>query len=446
MNIKVSVILPVYNEELYLQRCLDSICGQTLEEIEIICVDDGSTDHSLNILYDYAKRDERVKVLAQKNCYAGAARNYGMKNAEGKYLLFLDSDDFFELDMLEKLYEKAEDRRLHIVMCRYDSYDNYTNRSVPLNFSNRDCFLPIGKECFSGKELKDAGIFQVTAGWAWDKLFNRKFVQECGYTFSEFRSSEDGFFVYMLMARAERIGILPERMVHHRVNNTNSLSNTKDADWENGFRMLGLIAEELVKQGLYREFEKSFVSFAIEFLEWYLGSMYEKTAFYNCYKCIKEEIEPRFQLLQFPGTFLCEEQSLMRYCRIINMETWEFLFMQLKEQEDTFKKAGQKDWIFPYANLPRGCRLVLYGAGAIGQAYQKQLLYTGYCSKVYVVDKDYERYKEFHVESPKILEYLEFDRVLIAVYDIKMQWEISRWLQSLGINREQILNFMGDRI
>lgn len=448
MEIKVSVILPVYNEELYLYQCLDSICNQTLQEIEIICVDDGSTDNSLNILCDYAKRDDRLKILTQENRYAGAARNYGMQKARGKYVLFLDSDDFFELNMLEKMYRKAEASQLDIVMCRYDSYDDSTDQIISWNFSQRDSFLPEGLDVFAGKDLKDAAIFQVTVGWAWDKLLRRKFVQECGYKFPEFRSSEDGFFVYMLMARAKRIEILTERMVHHRINNENSLSNTKESDWENGFKMLELIAEELMKQGLYRVFEKSFVSFAIEFQEWYLRSMKGKAAFYNCYKHIKEEMEPKFLFSQFQGIFLCEERSLMRYYQITNMEPWEFLYMLLEEQQDALKKAGQKGWVFPYAHLQKGCRLVLYGAGAIGQAYQKQLLLTGFCSKVYMIDKDYERYKgkEFHVDSPQMLEHLEFDYIIIAVYDRKMHREISRWLQSLGIDRVQILNFAGERI
>jgi len=448
MNIKVSVILPVYNEELYLQQCLDSICGQTLKDIEIICVDDGSTDNSLNILQDYAARDERITVLTQENRYAGAARNYGMRNAEGEYLLFLDSDDYFELDMLEKLYEKAERDQLDIAICRYDSYDDSSYQIVPWNFSGRDSFLPEDTEVFDGKGLKNAGIFQVTVGWAWDKLLRRDFVQKCGYLFSEFRSSEDGFFVYMLMARAKRIGMLPERMVHHRINNINSLSNTKESDWENGFRMLEMIAEELAKQGLKHTFEKSFASFAIEFQEWYLRSMREKTAFYNCYRCIKDEMEPRFQFAQLQGDFLCGESSLKRYCQIINMEPWEFLFMRLEEQQDALKRAGRKDWVFPYEHLPQGCRLVLYGAGTIGQAYQRQLLHTGYCSEVYFIDKNHERLREqgFHVESPKILNCLEFDWILISVYDKKAQKEISQWLQSLGIDKEKILDFAGDRI
>ena len=108
MSVKVSVILPVYNASDYLHQCMDSIVGQTLKDIEIICVDDGSTDNSLDILKEYEQKDKRVKVIQQKNAGAGAARNNGLSIATGEYLSFLDSDDFFEPDMLEKAYEKAK--------------------------------------------------------------------------------------------------------------------------------------------------------------------------------------------------------------------------------------------------------------------------------------------------------------------------------------------------
>ena len=93
---KVSVIIPVYNVEPYLKQCMDSVVGQTLKDIEIICVDDGSTDGSLDILKEYATEDSRIQIIEQKNAGAGAARNNGMRHATGKYLSFLDSDDFFE--------------------------------------------------------------------------------------------------------------------------------------------------------------------------------------------------------------------------------------------------------------------------------------------------------------------------------------------------------------
>ena len=94
--IKVSVILPVYNTEKYLRQCLESIEHQTLKEMEVFCVDDGSSDGSVEIIREYVEKDSRFHLLEQKNAGGGAARNHGMKEAKGEYLMFLDSDDFFE--------------------------------------------------------------------------------------------------------------------------------------------------------------------------------------------------------------------------------------------------------------------------------------------------------------------------------------------------------------
>ena len=106
--IKVSVIIPVYNAEKYLEECLDSLLRQTFTDMEIICVDDGSTDSSAEILKRFQEKDRRIRVLFQENQYAGIARNNGMKIAQGEYLLFLDADDFFEDTLLEKIYSQGK--------------------------------------------------------------------------------------------------------------------------------------------------------------------------------------------------------------------------------------------------------------------------------------------------------------------------------------------------
>ena len=120
--IKVSVIIPVYNVQAYLRQCMDSVTGQTLRDIEIICVNDESTDDSLQILEEYVAKDKRVQIITQKNAGAGAARNNGMRHAKGKYLSFLDADDFFEPDMLEKAYEQAEKDQSDFVVYKSDQY------------------------------------------------------------------------------------------------------------------------------------------------------------------------------------------------------------------------------------------------------------------------------------------------------------------------------------
>lgn len=124
-TVKVSVIIPVYNSEIYLKECLDSVVNQTLQNIEIICIDDGSTDASMDILHEYARKDERFKILEQKHLGGGAARNLGLKEAAGEYFSFLDSDDYFELDMLEKIYLRCSEKKADIgvfgVMCYHQA-------------------------------------------------------------------------------------------------------------------------------------------------------------------------------------------------------------------------------------------------------------------------------------------------------------------------------------
>ena len=119
MSPLVSVIVPVYNTSKYLRQCLDSIQAQTLKEIEIICVDDGSTDNSMEILLEKELEDSRICILQQKNRGGGAARNLGMSIAKGKYLSFLDSDDFFEPTMLEEAYTAAEKHNADITIYSY---------------------------------------------------------------------------------------------------------------------------------------------------------------------------------------------------------------------------------------------------------------------------------------------------------------------------------------
>ena len=133
-TVKVSVIVPVYNVATYLRQCMDSIVGQTLREIEILCVDDGSTDESPVILGEYALSDPRVKVLTQKNLSVSAARNNGLAAASGEYVIFWDSDDYFELNALELLYTTAIKRDADLVICNAQDFDDATGMDLGHNY------------------------------------------------------------------------------------------------------------------------------------------------------------------------------------------------------------------------------------------------------------------------------------------------------------------------
>lgn len=126
----ISVVMPIYNVEAYLKECLDSILAQTFLDFEVLAVDDGSKDSSGAILDEYAAKDPRIKPIHQVNAGAGAARNNGMAQAQGKYLIFLDSDDFFEPDMFEKMYLKAEETNADIVSCTFTQFDTTTGEET----------------------------------------------------------------------------------------------------------------------------------------------------------------------------------------------------------------------------------------------------------------------------------------------------------------------------
>ncbi|WP_434275936.1 glycosyltransferase family 2 protein, partial [Aliarcobacter cryaerophilus] len=158
----ISVVIPVYNSELYLQRCIDSILNQTFKNFEAIFVNDGSTDNSLEILNYYKSLDNRIKIINQENCGTGEARNNGLRNALGEYILFVDSDDTIELLMLEKMYKKALEEDSDIVVCG--------NNKISLNGNKiKD---------FSYKNINENNIFSLILSFkirssTWDKLYKK---------------------------------------------------------------------------------------------------------------------------------------------------------------------------------------------------------------------------------------------------------------------------------
>ena len=310
-----------------------------------------------------------------------------------------------------------------------------------MDFSEKDSYLPKEKDIFSGRDMRCAGIFQATVGWAWDKLFRTEFVKSCGYKFSDFRSSEDGFFVYMLLAKAKRIGVIKKSLVFHRMYNFNSLSNTKEQNWKNGFKMLESIRSELLRQDLYSLYEQSFVSIAIEFQVDYLKSMFEKNAFFQCYQYIKEVTEPNFRLMQYQGTYLCREKDVSQYKQVLETEVQDFLFVLLREKEDIIIRTRQKGWVFPYRLVPSGCRLLIYGAGMIGKEYYDQLMQTRYCEKVKIVDKQWKQCRTIRVpvEDPQIVKNGDFDYILISIGNQEVRDKVKLWLGDMGIKEDKIL-------
>lgn len=211
-NPKVSVIIPVYNGETYLRKCLDDILAQTLKEIQVICVNDGSTDGTLDILKEYARKDSRVLVLDQENTGAGSSQKQRASTCrKASIFSFLDADDFFEPEMLMVAYRHAEEKKADITVFRGDRYDDTEEHYIPMDYSVKSSQLP-GKDPFSYHDIPDH-TFTVFVGWAWDKLYRRDFVMKDEYLrFQNLRTSNDLFFVFSSLTKAEKISVLDKKL------------------------------------------------------------------------------------------------------------------------------------------------------------------------------------------------------------------------------------------
>ncbi len=310
----VSVIIPVWNASPYLRQCLDSVLSQTLTDIEIICVDDGSTDDTPDILREYVEKDARIIVIRQENRGAGAARNNALRRAKGKYLSFLDSDDFFEPGMLEKSYEAAEKNQADIVVfgCDYYSESSGRFRSCP-NSINR-LILPPG-EVFSLKDVrKDA--FRLFFGWAWDKLIRADLVLENSLAFQEQRTTNDMLFVFSALVLSQRIAVLSELLAHHRRGKA-SLSVTREISWECFFNALAELKKQLLAFGLFPRFEQDYVNYALHFSLWHLNSLKEPA--YSClYAKLRSEWFDSLGIPAYPSEKFYSRHKYRMFQKIYN--------------------------------------------------------------------------------------------------------------------------------
>ena len=310
----VSVIIPVYNGHDHLRHCLDSVTAQTLREIEIICVDDGSEDDSVDILNEYAKKDPRILVIRQSNGGAGKARNTGLKSAGGKYLSFLDSDDFFEPQMLEHAVNKIREDKADFVAFRCDQYLEDTDKFKNIRYSLKEDHLPPYTP-FTYREITD-NVFRAFVGWAWDKLYDRSFVLKNGLTFQEQRTSNDMLFVFSALVAAKRISWLDEVLAHQRRNNMESLSNTREKSWFCFYDALAALRSFLRERGVYGELERDFINYALHFSLWNLNTITGDT-YSVLYNKLKDEWFEDLGIAGKDKEYFYEEKEYRQYLEVM---------------------------------------------------------------------------------------------------------------------------------
>ena len=277
--IKVSIIIPVFNTSKYLKQCLDSVINQTLREIEIICIDDGSTDNSLNILKEYQQNDKRIKILTQKHKKQGAARNYGMSIACGEYIGFVDSDDWCELDMFEKLYQRAIETNSDITMCAITTFNNNNSNE----YSKADTYmnLDIFPKEFLNKIFKPDETLDFLMNICVcppNKIIKRKLINSNNLRFDEKTYYEDGAFFYDSWLCAKRISLIKHFGYYYRMFSDTSTCFSNDFYKLQNFQVLEDKKRILKKHKVYKKLKKDFISYKRSSILYWLYKITDKRA------------------------------------------------------------------------------------------------------------------------------------------------------------------------
>ena len=382
----ISVIVPVYNSEKYLIQCVKSICNQTYKELEIILVDDGSTDNSPQLCDELAKKDKRIIVIHKENGGSTSARNAGLRVSKGKYVGFVDSDDWIEPEMYESLLRMCMSERAEVAIGA-----RYINN---LDYQYKEAFN-ITKGVFTKKESQknivnniiytpDFRTKSITPN-LWDKLFLKSLLIKHQLEVDErTKFAEDDVCVYSCLLDAEKVVITDEPFYHYRMHE-NSVCHSVDDTY---FEKISLF---------YQQMKKVFMA--------------------------HEESE----LLM---------QKLKKYM-------FEFV---LRGVNSTF--GFSKHPLIPFFQPPykllsekKAQEIVLYGAGKVGQDYYQSLKNIHYVKVVGWVDKQHDKYKnqEFPVMPVEELISMKYDYILIAIENEELTKIISENLISMGVSADCIL-------
>lgn len=219
-NLKISVIMPVYNAEKYLSEAMDSVINQTLGDIEIICVNDGSKDNSLSILQEYAQKDNRIKIIDKENQGYGATVNRGFKEAGGEYLAIFEPDDILDKSIYEKLYTLAYENKLDVVKC------NFYNYWSKIGKAKRSGLI---KKCSRVKPFEPRNNLKMFTCHAsvWAGIYKKSFLKNNDIKFLETpgASFQDMSFNFKVLATTQKIMLIKEPLLYYRQDNPNSSIN-----------------------------------------------------------------------------------------------------------------------------------------------------------------------------------------------------------------------------
>ena len=350
MQPKISIIVPVYNVEPYLRQCLDSVVNQTLQGIQIICVNDGSTDGSLTILQEYADKDSRIEVIDKPNSgNPGAARNAGLPRVRGKYMYFLDSDDWIDPRLCEKTYYRLESTGADVVFFFYhDIPENGQEKRMADSLTYCRC----SATHFTSEHLI-ANILCVP----WNRVIRTSFFQRLGTQFPEV-PHEDMYMHWILIANNPKVEIIPEKLNYHRLL---------------GKSLMGQLGEYVANNGQASLLVKKYLQGILKYEQYsdlFLTRKFNR--FFDFYHKIRKDIQPD-AIRWFRESLDDEEMDFLRTSKTIGSgKRDEILFLlgekpfsiirsaqrRLKSLWKSFNKRILRKVTRPIAEIIRACRSI----------------------------------------------------------------------------------------
>lgn len=269
---KVSVILCVYNEERYVSQAIESILNQTLKDFELIIINDGSTDATLDIINAYD--DERIRIINQENIGLGASRNKGLRIAKGDYVTFLDGDDWFSENALKESYDEAVLKDTDILMFQMINYDDDTGRIYENDWFNLNSFdESFDDKVFSPDDTKDF-LFDLSVS-ACQKLYKNTFLKESNVFFSEGIYFEDMPFFFEIYLKAERIAILRKHFYYRRKHSA-SITHVVDCNYLDTVPAGQELMKRFIENGFYEDYKYDLLAYKINGPRIALGEIVDK--------------------------------------------------------------------------------------------------------------------------------------------------------------------------
>lgn len=438
----VSVIVAVYNAEKYLRQCLDSIVGQTLKEIEIICVNDGSTDASIKILEEYASKDERVSIISKENEGLGgaSARNMGLRHAKGEYVSILDSDDFFDPYMLEKAVKRADETKADLVVFGGYEYDTRNGNTYTVASILNEKVVP-EKEVFSYRDCKDS-IYQLTQGMAWNKLYRKSFLDKHDIEFQKIKYTDDAYFTFSHMVLAERISVVKEFLCYYRVNSgisqTDGLTNYPDSAYIPYIEL----KKSLVEWGIYEAVRKSFVNCAAAFMRYFYDKIIRYDSFSYLHDKCRDEVFDKLDICTTPRTDFYDDRVWL-WVRQIKENSAGDMLLKSARAHGSDATTGILRFQFPYEKIPRESKIALIGAGIMGRHFYSQIMLSGYCDVICWVEQE-NPFELSYISEMDVLREKKFDYAVIAYVQPRLIEPALMLLQEIGFDKEKII--MGDKL